>query len=127
MNTHVNTIEQSVFISLVLLEDPHVLEHLGVDFDLLEVPDRVFTQEVKAKDVGRLQCDVFTTERATAHGIGLVFALLVTSSEGENVDEIHGRGSLPIRHLLRLEFFPIIRPDPIDVILRYERKQPIGY
>jgi len=101
-----------------LLKDPYVLEHLRVHFDLLEVPDRVFTQEVKAKDVGGLQRDVFTTERATAHGIGLVFTLLVTSSKSENIDEVHGRGSLPICHLLRLEIFSIIRPDPNDVALR---------
>jgi len=45
-----------------LLEDPHVLEYLRVHFDLLEVPDRVFTQEVEAKNIGGLQGDVFTTE-----------------------------------------------------------------
>jgi hypothetical protein len=101
-----------------LLEDPYVLEHLRIDFDLLEVPDRVFTQEIEAKKVGGLQRDVFTTERATAHGIGLVFALLITSSKSENVDEVHGRGSLPICHLLRLEIFPIICPDPINMVLR---------
>ena len=119
MNTHVDTIEQSVFIRLVLLEDPHVFEHLRIHFDLFEVPDRVFTQEIKAKDVGGLQRNVFAAERATAHGIGLVLALFVTSSKSENIDEVHGRGPLPICHLLRLEFFPIIRTDPIDMALRY--------
>ena len=118
MNAYMDTIEQSIFIRLVLLEDPHVLEHLRIDFDLLEVSDRVFTQKVKAESIWRLQRDVFTTERATAHGIGLVFALLVTSSKSEDIDEVHSRGSLPIRHLLRLEFLSIIRPDSIDMVLR---------
>jgi hypothetical protein len=91
---------------------------LRVDFDLLEVPDRVFTQEIKAKNVGRLQRHMFTTERATANGVGLVFTLLVTSSKCKNVDEVHGRGSLSVCHLLRLEFFPVICPDTVDVVLR---------
>jgi len=113
-----DAIEQSIIIRLVLLEDPDVLEHLRIDFDLLEVPDRVFTQEIKAKDVGRLQRDVFTTKRATAHSVGLIFTLLVTSSKSKNVDEVHSGGPLSVCHLFRLEIFPVICPDPIDVALR---------
>ena len=62
MKTHVDTIEKSIIIRLILLEDSHVLEHLRVHLDLLEVPDRVFTQEVEAENIGGLQSDVFTTE-----------------------------------------------------------------
>jgi len=61
---------------------------------------------------------VFATKRATPHSVGLVFALLVTGSESENVNEVHGRGPLPICHLLRLKLLPIICPDPIDVVLQ---------
>lgn len=113
-----NTIEQGVLIRFVLLENPDILENLRIDFDLLVVPDRVFTQEVKAKNVGRLQRDVFTTERATPNGIGLVFAFLVASSKSKNINEVHSRSSLPIRHLFRLEIFSVICPDPVDVVLR---------
>ena len=91
---------------------------MRIDFDLLEVSDRVFTQEVKAKNVGRLQRDMFTTKRATAHGVGLVFALLVTSSKSKNVDEVHGRGPLSVCHLFRFEIFPVICTDPIDMVLQ---------
>lgn len=112
-----NTIKQSVIVRLVLLEDPHVLENLRVNLDLLVVPDRVFTQEVKAKNVWRLQRDVFTAEGATTHGICLIFTLLVTCSKSENIDKVHCRGPLPVCHLFRLELFPVICPDAIDVIL----------
>ena len=114
-----NTVEQGILVRFVLLEDPHVLEYLRIDFYLFVVPDRVFTQKVKAKNVGGLQRDMLAPERTTAYGIGFIFPLLVTGPESQNINEVHGRGSLPIRHLLRLEFFPIIRPDPIDMILRY--------
>jgi len=49
-----NTVKEGIFIRLVLLEDPHVLEHLRIYFDLFVVSDRVFTQEIKGKDVGGL-------------------------------------------------------------------------
>ena len=119
INAHMNTIEQGIFIRLVLFEDSHVLENLRIDFDLFVVPDRVFTQKVEAKVVGGLECDMLTTERTTAHGICLILALFIAGSESENIDEVHGCSSLPICHLLRLEFFPIVRPDSIDVVLRH--------
>lgn len=61
---------------------------------------------------------MFTTERATPNGVGLVFALLVASSKSKNINEVHSRGSLPIRHLFRLEIFSVICPDPVDMVLR---------
>ena len=61
---------------------------------------------------------MFTTKRATAHGIGLIFTLLVTSPKSKNVDEVHGGGPLSICHLFRLEVFPVICPDSIDMVLR---------
>lgn len=101
----------------LLLEDPQILEHLLVDLDLVDVPDRVLAEEVERDLVRRRQRDVLEPERAAPDRVGLVLPLLVTGTEGEPIDQVDGRRALTRRHLFRLEVRRVIRTDSVDVSL----------
>lgn len=55
-----------------------------------------------------VQGDVFNSQGATAHCVGLIFVLLVSSSQSELVDEIQSNCSLANPHFLRLEVYGVI-------------------
>ena len=68
--------------------------------------------------VGRFESNVLVSERTAADGIRFVLALLVTSSERQFVDEVHGSSPLTVGHDLGLEVCLIVLPDPSDVALK---------
>ena len=61
---------------------------------------------------------MFESEGTAADGIGLFFSLFVSGSEGQAIDEVHGRRSLSISHDLALELGRVILSDDVDVLLK---------
>lgn len=60
---------------------------------------------------------MFKFKRATANGVSLIFTFLVSSTEGELVDEIDGCSSLSIDHKFILKALFIILANSINVFL----------
>ena len=118
-----DTVEKRVLIVHVILKDADVLEDLSVYLDLLVVPDGIFTKEVEGDQVRRLQCNMFASQRTTADCIRLIFALLITSTKRELVDEIHRRCALTLAHVLALQCFIVVETDLVDVILDVQRSE----
>ena len=116
-STHVDAVKEGVALDDVLLEQHDVLENLFVDLHAVEVPDGVFAQEIEDEVVRRLARDVLVSQRATAHGVCLVVALLVASSQRKAVDEVHGRRTLSFDHDFVSEVGRVVRTNAIDVIL----------
>ena len=100
---HIDAIEELILVILVVLEYLDILEHLLIDGDLVVVSDGILSKEVEHKLVRRLQRDVFTAERATADGVCLILALLVTRTKRKSIDEVHRRGALTVCHDLALQ------------------------
>jgi len=118
--THIQAIEQQIPIHLrIPLEQLNVLEHLLVDDDLVDVSNRVLSEEVEPERVGRIlnESDVFDPERTASNGIGFVLSLLVSSSKSELVDEVHGCGSLSIGGDLVSKSGGVVLSDSIDETL----------
>ena len=126
-SARVDSVEQSVLVRLaVAFEQPDVLEHLRADLDSVVVPDRVLAEEVEDhvfETIRRvaLERDVLAAERATADRVSLVLALLVTSTQSEDVDEVHGGRTLALGHDLRFEVSVIVGTDLVDVFLQVSR------
>lgn len=118
--THIQSIEQQIPIHLrIPLEQLNVLEHLLVDDDLVDVSNRVLSEEVEPERVGWIldESDVFDPERTASNGIGFVLSLLVSSSKSELVDEVHGCGSLSIGGDLVSKSGGVVLSDSIDETL----------
>jgi len=125
MGPHRHSIKQIVVIVLVLLEYPDVLEDLGFNLHPVIVANGILSKEIKDDKVRRFESNMFTAKRTTTDGVGFVFALLITSTKGEFVDEIHSRSTLAISHDFRPQIDLIVRSDAIDVILHNKCKRRI--
>lgn len=120
--TDSESIEEQVADLLGLLfKQLEVLEHLLVDLDLVDVTDRVLSQEVEDNARRGRKRDVLEAERAAADRVGLVGALLVAVTEREAVDEVDGRRALPHHRLLVLEVRRVVLAHSVDVLLERAR------
>lgn len=115
--THIHPVEKRVIIVHVVLEYADVLENLCIDLDPFIVANRIFAEEVERDEVGRFECDMLATQRAATNRIRLILALLVTSTKGQFVDEIHGGGTLTLSRKFRLKLGVIVLPDSVDMTL----------
>lgn len=97
--THRKSIEKEISDSFgFLLEDLDVLEDLFVDLDFVDVPDRIFTEEIERDLVRRREGDVFETKGTTSDRVGFVFSLFVSGTKSESIDEVDGSRTLASRH-----------------------------
>jgi hypothetical protein len=102
----------------LLLEDAQILKHLLVHVHLLVESDRVLAQKVERDLVRRLERDVLAAQRAAAHRVCLVLALLVARTQSEHVDQVHCGRSLPNLHGLVFESFRVVSSNTVDMVLK---------
>jgi hypothetical protein len=117
VDTHVDTVEQAVVVGFVFFEDSNVLEHLGVDGNTVIISNGVFAKEIENNEVRCFQGDVLTTKGAATDGVGFVFTLLITSTKGESIDEIHGCRTLSVSHDFTFEIVSVLQSNSFDVFL----------
>jgi hypothetical protein len=97
-NTYCHPIEKIVVVILVLFENSDIFEYLWIDLDSVIVSNGILSKEVEDDKIWSLQCDVFTPQRATAHGVRFIFTFLVTSTKSKFIDEVHSGGTLTVGH-----------------------------
>jgi hypothetical protein len=112
-----HTIEERVSIFFAIFENPNVLEDLKLYLHSILIPNGVLAQEIEMELVWCLQRDVLASQRTTADGIGFIFALLVTCSQCQSVNEVHCGCSLSIGHQASFEVRLIILTDSRNVLL----------
>ena len=64
-----------------------------------------------------LEGDVFASQRTAADSVRFVFALLITSTKRELVDEVHGGRALPVCGDFRPQLVGVVLSDSVDVTL----------
>lgn len=79
--THRDAIEKIVFLGLVFLKDPNVLENLGFHLDTVVISNGVLSEEIEYNEVGRFERHVLTAEGAAADSISFLFAFLVSGTK----------------------------------------------
>ena len=61
--------------------------------------------------------EVLHAQRAAADGVSLLLALLSAHAQGQHVDDPHGRGQLPVEHVLGPQVLFVVRADLVDAAL----------
>lgn len=117
MPTYRDTIEERISVFLVILEYSDILEDLRLDLDALIEADRVFTEEIEDDEVWWLEGNVLAPKRTTANGIRFIFTLLITSTQSQTINKVHGCCALSVCHKLTSELDIVILANAIHMIL----------
>ena len=90
--------------------------------NFLEIPNRVFTEEVEGDFAGLVEGDVLAAKRATTNSVRLVLTLLVARTKGVLVDEVDRSCALACRRQLRLEICFIVCTNVVDIVLQHHQR-----
>ena len=120
ISTYRNTVKQTIIVLLVLFEDPNILENLRLDLDSVIVSYGIFTEEIEDDEVWWLEGNVLAPKRTTANGIRFIFTLLITSTQSQTINKVHGCCTLSVCHKLTSELDIVILANAVDMFLHDE-------
>jgi hypothetical protein len=114
---YVHAIEQIVVVVFIFLEYADILENLKFHGNPIVVTNRILAQKVEDDEVGCFESDMLALQGAAADRLCFILALLIASTKGKFIDEVHGRRTLTISHDFGLEISVVVLSDTVNVFL----------